>query len=307
MYRVIQVSSNDIIVMNQNNDVINCKLAGRFRIATKQNSNFIRVGDFVSIKEDDQDAFVIDRVHKRKNSFSRLKPHSKNQEQVIAANIDRILIIVAFADPMFKTGFIDRFLTVATFSKIEPILCFNKSDLTDIEFFEEELEYYKSLIGKVLITSSYENIGIDNLKDELKDKVTVVTGPSGVGKSTIINLIDDELEIRTSEVSDYSHKGQHTTTASHFYTIKSINGALIDTPGLREFGLFGIQKNDLKTYFSDFLTHSTQCKYYDCLHINEPGCYIKEAIETDELPYFRYESYLSMFNELDDREKQFYK
>lgn len=300
--RVLQVSSNHANVLVDGEE-IQCVLRGRFRKKVGRNANFLRVGDHVELSFDDQNTPVVEKVLPRKNAFFRLLPNSKEVKQIIAANIDQILLIVSVDDPPYKTGFIDRLTVLAASQEIDFILCINKSDLfrTLPDFIHEDIAFYASISSGVFLTSAEKGEGIAELKSALEGKTTTVVGPSGVGKSSLINTINPMLNITTQDVSDYSGKGQHTTTLSRFYQLNE-HSAIIDTPGVRELGLVDMKKEELNLYFADFEEHRPQCKFYNCTHIKEPKCGVLAAIEQGNIYETRYYSYLSMFEELNERE-----
>ncbi len=284
---------------------LQCLLRGRFRKKYQRNANFIRVGDYVTHSLDASGTRNIESVQERKTSFFRLLPNSKETKQVIAANVDQIVLIVALDDPAYKTGFIDRLSVLAHSQKIDLVLCINKCDLYETlpEFVQDDIAVYKTLVKDVLLTSVHENKGLDKFKACLTNKTSVLVGPSGVGKSSLVNWLDPNLDILTHEVSESSKKGQHTTTLSRLYSVNE-NLELIDTPGVRELGLVDMEKEELNLFFPDFSEARESCKFYNCTHINEPKCAVLQAVEEGAIYETRYYSYVSMFEELKEREKQ---
>lgn len=304
-YRVLSVTSGKATVEDENYNPVVCYLRGRHKQKFKRNLNFLRVGDFVTISENDGDTCV-EEVLPRDSKFSRAMPNYEEIEQIIAANIDQIILINAFANPEFKFGLIDRYIAIAENNNLPIIICFNKADLVEGIDVTDIIEFYENVGYQVLVTSTETGEGMDEFKSILENKITVVSGHSGVGKSTLINCINPELDIRTHEISDYNEKGQHTTTLSVFHRL-SKTSAIIDTPGIREIGLWGISKDELSRFFIDFTEYVEQCKFYNCSHLHEPKCAVRSAVENEEIELTRYENYLHMFEELKERELKQYK
>jgi len=281
-----------------------CRIKGKFRIKGITTTNPIAVGDEVDFEmEPEQETGVITHLHPRKNYIIRKSINLSKQGQIIAANLDQALLVVTLASPRTSLGFIDRFLVTAEAYDIPAMLVFNKLDL----FSEEGLDILSEY------TSMYERIGypcyevsalvgtnIDQVQALLKNKVTLISGHSGVGKSSMINALLPDLELRTSEVSEWSDKGTHTTTFAEMFELPQ-GGFIIDTPGIRELGIIDIEKHELGRYFPEIRALMPYCRFNNCRHINEPGCAVLEALENEEIELSRYESYLSIYHGNDTR------
>jgi len=276
-----------------------CRIKGKFRIKGIQTTNPIAVGDQVEFEmEPNAPTGVIFKLLNRKNYIIRKSINLSKQAQIIAANLDQAFLIVTLASPRTSLGFIDRFLVTSEAYRIPTMLVFNKLDL----FSEEGLEIlaaYKSI---------YENLGypcyevsalagtnVPQIEGLLKDKTTLFSGHSGVGKSSLINVLLPGRDIKTGIISESSDKGQHTTTFAEMHTLP-FGGYLIDTPGIRELGIFDIKPEELGHYFVEMRALMNKCRFNNCRHVNEPGCAVIKAVEEDEIAPSRYESYLSIFH-----------
>jgi ribosome biogenesis GTPase len=281
-----------------------CRIKGKFRIKGIMTTNPIAVGDVVDFElEPELGTGVITNLHPRKNYIIRKSINLSKQAQILAANLDQAFLIVTLASPRTSLGFIDRFLVTAEAYDIPASLIFNKLDL----FSDEGLEI---LAGHKAI---YENIGypcyevsaldgsnVDQIAELIKDKITLFSGHSGVGKSSLINALLPDLKLRTTEISEWHDKGVHTTTFAEMFELPH-GGYIIDTPGIREFGVIDIEKNELSHFFPEMRTRLNQCKFNSCRHINEPGCAVIKAVENGEIELSRYESYISIYNGYDTR------
>jgi ribosome biogenesis GTPase len=253
--------------------------------------------------EPEQGTGVINTLHPRKNYIIRKSINLSKQAQIIAANLDQALLVVTLASPRTSLGFIDRFLVTAEAYDIPARLIFNKLDLFSGEGLEILADYksiYENIGYPCYEVSALEGTNIDEVKALLKDKVTLFSGHSGVGKSTLINVLLPELELRTGEVSGWSDKGMHTTTFAEMFELPQ-GGFLIDTPGIRELGVIDIEKHELGRFFPEMRARMEDCRFKNCRHINEPGCAVLEALENGEIEPSRYESYLSIYNGNDTR------
>jgi ribosome biogenesis GTPase len=276
-----------------------CRIKGKFRIKGIQTTNPIAVGDQVNFElEPNSGNGVIDKLHERRNYIIRKSINLSKQAQIIAANMDQAFLVVTLASPRTSLGFIDRFLATAEAYRIPAVLIFNKLDLFN-EAGLEILEDYKAIyerIGYACYTvSALEGTNIDVIEGLLKDKTTLFSGHSGVGKSSLINALLPGQEIKTGEVSEASDKGQHTTTFAEMHTLP-FGGYLIDTPGIRELGIFDIRPDELGHYFVEMRAMLNQCRFNNCRHVNEPGCAVIKAVEEGDIDVSRYESYLSIFH-----------
>jgi ribosome biogenesis GTPase len=275
---------------------------GKFRLQGIKSTNPIAVGDEVEIEpEGDTDNAMIASLYPRKNYIIRKSNNLSKQTQVIAANIDQALLFVTLALPRTSTGFIDRFLVTATAYHIPVILAFNKIDLYEEEGMQLLREYeaiYEPLGYDCIQVSAKNGTNIAALKGKLKGKTTLVSGHSGVGKSTFINQLSDEIRQKTGEISDYSLKGKHTTTFAEMFETEDAT-RIIDTPGIKDFGVVDLAKTEVAHYFPEMKALMGNCRFNDCLHLNEPGCAVLKAVEEGSLRPERYYSYLSIINNED--------
>jgi len=291
-------------VRTSNGQTVECRIKGKFRIKGLVTTNPIAVGDVVDIEmEPEVGTGVITTLKPRRNYIIRKSINLSKQAQIIAANLDQALLVVTLASPRTSLGFIDRFLVTAEAYDIPAGLIFNKLDL----FSDEGLEIlagYRSIYENIgypcYDVSALEGTNIDQIKSILKDKVTLFSGHSGVGKSTMINALLPDLDLRTHEISDWSDKGMHTTTFAEMFELPE-GGFIIDTPGIRELGVIDIEKQELSHFFPEMRQRMHDCRFSNCRHINEPGCAVLQALENDEIELSRYESYLSIYNGNDTR------
>lgn len=286
-------------VKSQNGDFMECRIKGKFRIKDIKSTNPIAVGDVVDYEIDNSsDAItgVITTIHDRKNYIVRKSVNLSKQTHIIASNIDVVFLLITINNPPTTTSFIDRFLVTAEAYHIETVLVFNKIDTFDEEMLNEQLylqHIYQKIGYKCLRISSTEKKGIDELKQLMIGKVSMFSGHSGVGKSTLVNALEPSLHLKTKTISEQSKQGQHTTTFAEMYDL-SFNARIIDTPGIKGFGIVDMEKEEISGYFPDFFKLKDQCKFNNCLHKEEPKCAIKEALEKDEIAWSRYNSYLKI-------------
>jgi ribosome biogenesis GTPase len=283
---------------------IDCRIKGKFRIKGITTTNPIAVGDIVDFEmEPDREDGVITNLQQRKNYIIRKAINLSKQAQIIAANLDQAILVVTLASPRTSLGFIDRFLVTAEAYDIPARLVFNKLDLFSDEGLEVLADYkaiYEDIGYPCFEVSAIEGTNISQVQDLLKDKVTLFSGHSGVGKSSLINALLPELDLRTHMVSDWSDKGMHTTTFAEMFELPQ-GGFIIDTPGIRELGVIDIEKQELGHFFPEMRERMNQCRFNNCRHINEPGCAVLEALEEGEISLSRYESYLSIYHGNDTR------
>ncbi|WP_395804106.1 ribosome small subunit-dependent GTPase A [Daejeonella sp.] len=291
-------------VLTDEDKTINCRIKGKFRTLDIKTTNPIAVGDHVDIElEPDQETGLITLLHPRKNYIIRKSINLSKQAQIIAANLDQAFLIVTLASPRTSLGFIDRFLVTAEAYDIPAKLIFNKLDLFSeegLEILEEYQSIYEQAGYPCYSVSAIQQTNLDQIIDLLKDKVTLVSGHSGVGKSTLINALLPGQELKTGEISDWSDKGKHTTTFAEMFNLP-FGGYLIDTPGIRELGVFDIEKQELGRLFPEIRKLMTNCRFHNCRHINEPGCAVLQALENGEFESSRYDSYLSIYNDNNTR------
>lgn len=277
--------------------VIDCRIKGKFRLNGIKSTNPVTVGDIVDFEmEADDENGIINKIHNRKNYIIRKSVNLSKQTHIIAANIDQVFLLVTLDNPPTFTPFIDRFLATAEAYSIPAVILFNKIDLYSKELLKKKKaieKTYKDIGYECLDVSATEKINIDKLKVLMKDKVSMFSGHSGVGKSTLINAVDPELDLKTAEISAQHKQGQHTTTFAEMFVLP-FGGYIIDTPGIKGFGVVDFEKHEIGDYFPEFFDIKQHCKFNDCLHINEPDCAIKTALENDELAQSRYISYLQL-------------
>ncbi len=281
-----------------------CRIKGKFRIKGIVTTNPLAVGDIVKFElEPDQDTGVITELQQRKNYIIRKSINLSKQGQIIAANLDQALLVVTLASPRTSLGFIDRFLVTAEAYDIPARLIFNKLDLFSDEGLEVLADYksvYENIGYPCYEVSVIEGTNIAQVKEIIKNKVSLFSGHSGVGKSSLINVLLPELDLRTHQISDWSDKGMHTTTFAEMFELPQ-GGFIIDTPGIRELGIIDIEKQELSHFFPEMRERMHDCRFNNCRHINEPGCAVLDALENGEIEISRYESYLSIYNGNDTR------
>jgi ribosome biogenesis GTPase len=267
-------------------------------------TNPIGVGDVVEFKlEPGYDDGIIHSIDPRKNYVVRQSPRKKHQLHLMACNIDQAILVVTIAEPKLKQGFIDRFLVMTEPYDIPVIIVFNKKDVMNeghFEMYDHLANLYESLGYTVVLTSSLEGDGISDIKSLLKDKRTLISGQSGVGKSTLINAIEPGLGLRTEDISDYSGKGQHTTTFAEMFELED-GGQIIDTPGIKMLSFNHLEVMDVAHNFRELFDFSKSCKFGNCTHINEPGCAVKKGLEDNEIHPWRYANYLQIVEEIEDQ------
>ena len=291
-------------VQTQDGQTVECRIKGKFRIKGLVTTNPIAVGDVVDFDmEPEQGTGVITNLHQRKNYIIRKSINLSKQAQIIAANLDQALLVVTLASPRTSLGFIDRFLVTAEAYDIPAKLIFNKLDLFSDEGLEVLADYkavYENVGYPCYDVSASEGTNLETVKGLLKDKITLFSGHSGVGKSSLINRLLPDLDLRTHQISDWSDKGMHTTTFAEMFELPE-GGFIIDTPGIRELGVIDIEKQELGHFFPEMRERMHDCRFKNCRHINEPGCAVLEALENEEIALSRYESYLSIYNGNDTR------
>ncbi|GAA3753886.1 MULTISPECIES: ribosome small subunit-dependent GTPase A [Flavobacterium] len=286
-------------VKSKNGDFVECRMKGKFRIKGIKSTNPIAVGDIVDYElEETSDAVtgMIHNIHERKNYIVRKSVNLSKQIHIIASNIDQVFLLITIDNPPTTTSFIDRFLVTAEAYGIEAILVFNKIDTLTEQTLDDQLylQHIYSEIGyKCLRISSTENKGVDKLKEMMIGKVSMFSGHSGVGKSTLVNALEPSLHLKTSVISEQSKQGQHTTTFAEMYDL-SFDARIIDTPGIKGFGIVDMEPSEISGYFPEFFRLKDQCKFNNCLHKEEPHCAIKAALEKDEIAWSRYNSYLKI-------------
>jgi ribosome biogenesis GTPase len=298
--KVIKSTGSWYSVLMESGKVVECGIKGKFRIKGIKTTNPIAVGDNVELEMEVDGRGVIHKVAERKNYIIRKSINLSKQSHIIAANVDQALLIVTLAFPRTSAGFIDRFLLTAEAYHIPTSIIFNKIDLfeNDIKLMKE-LDSFISIYQKIgyecYKVSAIKNKGIAALKKLTKDKITLVSGHSGVGKSTLVNALDSKLNLRVGEISDTHAKGKHTTTFAEMHPL-AYGGFIIDTPGIKELGLVDMEKEEISGYFPEMRALKNKCKFNNCLHLNEPKCAVIAAVEKGEIAESRYNSYIGIMN-----------
>lgn len=283
---------------------IPCKIKGKFRIKGIKTTNPVAVGDHVKFNlPDDEETGIIIEIIERKNYIIRKASNLSKESHLLAANIDQAFLLVTLKYPETTSEFIDRFLITSEAYHIPTVLVFNKTDLYDQELSEKLREYISvySAIGYPCIESSVKKlINIDILKEMMQGKISLIAGNSGVGKSSLLNSMDKNLNLKTGDISSFHKTGKHTTTFPQMFEL-SDGGFVIDTPGIKGFGLIDFKKNEIGLYFPEIFKLSKDCQYYNCTHTHEPNCSVKKALENGVIAWSRYKSYINIYT--DDNEK----
>lgn len=302
---VVRSTGSAYTVRRDDGQTVECRLKGRMRLGGSRSTNPVAVGDRVTFAVEGG-AGVISEVHDRRNYIVRRSTNLSKASHVIAANVDQALLVTTIRHPETTTVFIDRFLASAEAYGIPTVVAFNKTDLCGADDMEE-LEYREAVYGAMgyptLRLSSVSGEGIDVLRDALRGKLTAIAGHSGVGKSTLINTLEPGLDIRTSAISDANDSGRHTTTFAEMHTL-SLGGDIIDTPGIRGFGVINIDRGEAGHYFRDIFKVSRGCRFPNCTHTHEPGCAVRDAVESGDIAPTRYASYLNIMDGEEDKYRE---
>ncbi len=303
---VIRNTGSWYTVKTDSGQLVDCKIKGNFRLKGIRSTNPVAVGDRVSITPNQEGTAFITAIEDRKNYIIRKSPNLSKQSHIIAANVDQAFLVVTINHPVTSTTFIDRFLASAEAYRVPVVLLFNKTDALN----EEEREYQQMMIDlyetvgyQCLAISAANGIGMDKVRELLAGKTTVLSGNSGVGKSTLINSLLPGVELKTAEISDAHNAGTHTTTFSEMLELPE-GGYIIDTPGIKGFGTFDIEPEELTSYFKEIFHFSKDCRFNNCTHTHEPGCAVLKAVEEHYIAQSRYLSYLNM---LEDKEEGKYR
>jgi ribosome biogenesis GTPase len=293
------------VVQDAGARVFNARIKGKFKIDDITSTNPIAVGDAViaEMENELENTLTITGIAPRRNYITRSSPHNRNQHHIIASNLDQSLLFATLREPKTSLGFIDRFLVTSEAYHIPSIIVFNKCDLyrhKEQEKFEEVKKIYEAVGYKIMLMSIEKNIGVEEVKHLLKDKTTLLSGHSGVGKSSFINIVFPELRLKTQDVSGWSGKGLHTTTFAEMFNL-SFGGRIIDTPGIRELGLVDISRKELSHYFLEMRALISECQFNNCVHINEPGCAVKKAVNEGRIDPERYGSYLGILETIEKK------
>lgn len=293
------------IVKSSDGKVFNARIKGIFKIDGITSTNPIAVGDYVNIETENEleSSVMITEIYERKNYISRQSPSHRKQHHIVAANLDQCLMVATLKDPKTSQGFIDRFLIACEAYHVPAIILFNKSDLyrkKELNRYEELREMYEAIGFMVMLISVEKNEGIEELRENLRGRITLFSGHSGVGKSSLINLVLPEQELKTQEVSGWSGKGLHTTTFAEMFDLPG-GGKIIDTPGMREFGIVDMSRQELSGYFPEMRAILNDCQFNNCVHLNEPGCAVKAAVNARTIHIDRYVSYATILESIDEK------
>lgn len=300
---VIKSTGSWYLVRDNNGDIHQSRIIGKFRLNGLKLTNPVAVGDIVHFEIEEEEKAIIKKIEPRRNYVVRQSPRKRHFLHLLAANIDHAIIIMTIVEPMLKQGFIDRFLMMTEPHDIPVTIVFNKCDLygeAEMSMYEYLKDIYTKIGYNVLLISAGEDINMDALRERLKSKITLVSGQSGVGKSTIVNTLTGEDLLDTYELSESSGKGQHTTTFAEMYPLGD-ETFIIDTPGMKSLSFNNYEVMDVAHNFKELFAFSENCKYSDCTHRNEPNCAVKEAIEANEISELRYFNYLALLDEVEDQ------
>lgn len=295
---VVKSTGSRYEVLSGGGKVFHARLRGKLRLRDSRTTNPVSVGDIVSCEPMPEGDYVITEIEPRRNYIIRRASNLSKESHIIAANLDQAFLVVSLFSPVSRYEFIDRFLVTCEAYGVPASIILNKADLArqKPDELEEFLWIYRTAGYRVCLTSATQGGGIEELREAMKGKTTLLSGNSGVGKSTIIKAIEPSLDVRIGEISKYHKKGMHTTTFAHMYPLSS-GGYIIDTPGIKGFGLIDIADTEVFRYFPEFMRYAPGCQYYNCTHIHEPGCAVVEALENGEIAPSRYESYLKILDE----------
>ena len=290
------------LVKSEKGIMYDCKIKGKLRLENINSTNPVVVGDIVDFNIENQDAKeigLIENIHARKNYILRKSVNLSKQTHILASNIDISIIVITLKNPVTTTSFIDRFLISAEAYSIKTLLIFNKFDIYNEE--EEEtlnklMSIYKNIGYECIITSTLKKTGIEELKEKIQNKIIMLGGHSGVGKTSLINAIDATLKLKVGDISNQHLQGKHTTTYAELFDLEN-NIRLIDTPGIKGFGLVNFNKQEIGDFFPEFLREKSKCKFNNCLHLNEPNCSVKNKVASNQISKSRYESYIQILED----------
>lgn len=298
---VIKNTGSWYTVKTVEGSVVECKIKGNFRLKGIRSTNPVAVGDHVEIELNSQNTAFITAIGDRKNYIIRKSQNLSKQSHIIAANVDQAFLVVTVERPQTSTTFIDRFLATAEAYSVPVVLVFNKTDLLDDSLMRYQrmmTDLYETVGYKCVAVSAETGEGMDELMEMLRDRITLLSGHSGVGKSTMINRLLPGVNLRTAEISDAHNTGMHTTTFSEMLPLPG-GGYIIDTPGIKGFGTFNMEPEELTSYFKEIFRFSKDCRFSNCTHTHEPGCAVLKAVEDHYIAASRYQSYLSMLEDKD--------
>lgn len=297
---VIKNTGSWYTVRTMDGRFVDCKVKGNFRLKGIKSTNPVAIGDYVDFTPLQDNTALITSIDERRNYIVRKSTNLSKQSHILAANLDQCLLIVTINHPVTTTTFIDRFLATAEAYSIPAVIVFNKTDLYDEDdnmMLQGMTQLYETVGYQCLAVSAKTGEGMDEVFPSLRGKVTLVSGNSGVGKSTFINRLIPGLDLKTNDISDAYNTGKHTTTFSEMYALDEPDSFIIDTPGIKGFGSFDMSKEEISHYFKDIFRFSADCRFNNCSHTHEPGCAVREAVERHDISESRYNSYLSMLND----------
>ncbi|MCQ2976239.1 MAG: ribosome small subunit-dependent GTPase A [Bacteroidales bacterium] len=304
---IVIKSTGSNYLVEYDNKIINCKIRGKIRLNGLRTTNPVAVGDNVNFTIGDDGIGIITEIKPRKNYIIRKSINLSKESHIIASNMDQCILVITLMMPETPLEFIDRFLVSAEAYKVPAILVFNKCDLYKNcleEVLQETIDIYENIGYKCFTVSAKTGEGIENLREQLKNKTTLISGNSGTGKSTLINKINPNLDLKTGDISMYSLQGKHTTTFAEMFHL-DFGGNIIDTPGIKGFGMVNMSQEDISHNFPEIFSRLSNCKFYNCTHIHEPGCAVKQAVNDGEISSSRYHSYISILN--DDKDEKYRK
>lgn len=307
--KILRSTGSWYLARLDNGSRVECRVKGKFKLEEEKLTNPIAVGDFVTVEfEETENTAVIAEILLRKNYISRQSPRQKQARHIIAANIDQAFLVATISNPRTSTGFIDRFLLTAEAYGIPAHILFNKQDLLgekDLRKQQEICTVLRQIHYPVHLISAQTKAGIGMLESLLKEKTTLISGHSGVGKSTLINAIHPVANLKTGEISEYHQKGMHVTTFAEMHELP-FGGYVIDTPGIKEFGLLDIEPQEVSHYFREMRELVNECKFNNCLHVNEPKCAVKQALQEGKISEERYKNYLNILEDSKTRKEEKY-
>lgn len=289
-------------VKSEEGSFYECRIKGKFRIKGIKSTNPVAVGDNVVFELEeigDETVAVISEIKERKNYIIRKSVNLSKQTHIIAANLDQVFLLITLNNPPTFTSFIDRFLVTAEAYEIPVVLLFNKMDVYDDEQMVEVdylIKIYRGIGYRCIDIAAKEGKNVDKVKELMMGKTSMFSGHSGVGKSTLVNALESGLKLKTAEISEQHLQGQHTTTFAEMYDL-TFDAKIIDTPGIKGFGIVDMEKDEIGDYFPEFFKLKSECKFNNCLHLDEPKCAIKKALENDEISWSRYRSYVQMITD----------
>ena len=294
--KVIKSTRNHYLVRFENR-ILKCVIRGKIVGKSQEDVSAVKVGDNVIVSVISDSEGVIQKILPRRSKLSRSVEGKAYREHIIATNIDQMIIIMSVKQPAFKWGLLDRYLVIAEKNKLHSVICLNKIDLVHDEEFQQVVKTYEKLNYEIYFTSVVTGRGLGKLSSSLKGKVSILVGHSGVGKSSLLQKIEPEAMVKISEISEKTTKGKHATSFVELFPL-SLGGYIIDTPGIRELGLWDIYRDELKHYFVEFRRIQSACQFNDCKHLKEPGCAVKGAVRQNKISKERYKNYHNIFNDL---------